>query len=232
MSLPQTRPVGPAWLPLPRARFLRLYHRLTGPTRQSPSYLSASSTVTASPPSTRATPFQPPFMLGLSRILACANPADKGEGIPLTTRAYDHLWYSLPGRELIAARDLHRRPRCPPRIGTCARSGRFALARGSRWGWWQGSSAAWAPSFWRRTWVSVVRRGKPGSPPRILVSSILRMTIPLPLHAAAFGLEFRGSMWVGTITVHGAAISAGRCRVFTLRKEGGDIVAVDPDFSG
>jgi hypothetical protein len=79
-----------------------------------------------------------------------------------------------------------------------------------------------------RTGVSAVHRGKPGSPSPILVSSILRMNIPLPLRTAAFGLEFRGSLWVGAIAGHGAAVSAGRRRAFTLRKEGGGTVAVDP----
>jgi hypothetical protein len=36
-----------------------------------------------------------------------------------------------------------------------------------------------------------VRCGKLGSPLRIAVSSILRNALPLPLHAAAFRLEFR-----------------------------------------
>jgi hypothetical protein len=43
----------------------------------------------------------------------------------------------------------------------------------------------------RRTSVSAVRRGKLGSPHRISVSSILRNAIPLPIRAAAFGVEFR-----------------------------------------
>jgi hypothetical protein len=43
----------------------------------------------------------------------------------------------------------------------------------------------------RRTLVSAVRRGKLGSPLRISVSSIMCNAIPLPLRAAAFGVEFR-----------------------------------------
>jgi hypothetical protein len=44
----------------------------------------------------------------------------------------------------------------------------------------------------RRTSVSAMRHGDLGSPLRIMVSSILRNALRLPLHTSAIGVEFRG----------------------------------------
>jgi hypothetical protein len=60
----------------------------------------------------------------------------------------------------------------------------------------------------RRTSVSAVCRGKPRSPLRISVSSILRNTILLPLRTSTFGLEFRVGNRVGAIASHGATVDA------------------------
>jgi hypothetical protein len=44
----------------------------------------------------------------------------------------------------------------------------------------------------RRTSVSAVRRGELGSPLQIVVSSVLRNALRLPLRTSAIGVEFRG----------------------------------------